>query len=999
MKFIKIKPLFVFTILLLYSINSNAQTNIDSINLQLRALFGNLSKPSPPRLFNWDMAVHMADSSSFVPINYHDTLSVDNWMMMYSEMRNSAYDTIPIKTADSVLYPCYNYGADTVNMTTMFYDYYRFKPDALTTNIYFDFDTVNTILTDKPNRPDYPYDIFKVFASSPISNSASRSAIVFRFGAENMFFDNFNQLNANATLNGYDMRVNFNDSTGWHILNLGQTTYIPIFYTTAGKHPIEVMMTKPNGEFLDTLAYSISYINTKKTRAGPLDNPDQILNISGLNINVYEPCVDSPNHTKTLIYLEGIDLQDVTPFTNRTAQRVYEEQIIRSGLADLRNFGYRIFVVDWQNSRIDMRENADNLISFIQELKCGGTLIPFDNEEEYVIMGESMGGIVANFALMKMEQADFEHRCKPEKRHNTRLLVTLDSPFEGAHIPMSMQLVYRWARNHFGAALGGLATYGSPAGIIFGPIATKLLFKSYDLFLDGDAAKQLMLTHVSTQSLLGPVNYQAHNQRDNFIQDQQAMGDHPQFCKLVAASNGNMMDFGQTRYWDGQPRVAGDLLLRNQALTHGTILGQQFNFAGANLELHTDPDGNGNLAKLSFGTWFVKIKLKWWGIKFYTGFNSLCNKDWDGQMMPTSTSAGGMLDYNWVLEGGILANREYQGGGNYETISPQNWGTNSFTSTDGFHWNFVPVSSAFDNGVLLDAAYDNINLSQVFNMLPFHVFYGRPGNLMSAQPYSGNIWQLFQNNVTIRNDDHTDIRNDTLRDFVNLPAPFWKWYPSPCPIGGANMQRVVRMLNREMGDNEISLENRFLPWTATCSMNDAIRVNIKNENYEYPNTPTTVNTLPSVYSQDQPYIIGPNGFNSFFTTNGGMTYLPPFSGPYSEPIYTFQPCCENYGLPKTSITQPPSINFLTSNMNEMVIFPNPTTNDFVMKFVPINTGQLNYKITDMLGKVIYQNTEEIKSKTTNYFLPIQLPLTLASGQYLLQASLNEQFFSNKLIIQ
>ena len=213
---------------------SYAQTSVDSINWQLRALFTNLAKPVPPRLFNWDMAVHTVDSSLFIPINYTDTISIDNWYEMYTEMRNSAYDTIPMITADSVINHCYQVGPDTINIASMFYDYYRFKPDAMTTNIYFDFDTVNNILTDKIIRPGFPYDIFKVFSASPITNTAKRNQVIFRFAPDNTFYDNFNPLDANAGNSGTILRVNFNEGTGWHNVTLGQECLIPIYFTNAG---------------------------------------------------------------------------------------------------------------------------------------------------------------------------------------------------------------------------------------------------------------------------------------------------------------------------------------------------------------------------------------------------------------------------------------------------------------------------------------------------------------------------------------------------------------------------------------------------------------------------------------------------------------------------------------------------------------------------------------------------------------------------------------------
>ena len=112
MKTIKI----VVIVLLCFGLKTKAQTNLDSLNMQLRALFTNLAKPIPPKLFNYDMAGHSLDSNYFVNINTADTVDIDVWQAAYTEMRNSAYDTIPLRTADLIIEPCYQFQPDTINM-------------------------------------------------------------------------------------------------------------------------------------------------------------------------------------------------------------------------------------------------------------------------------------------------------------------------------------------------------------------------------------------------------------------------------------------------------------------------------------------------------------------------------------------------------------------------------------------------------------------------------------------------------------------------------------------------------------------------------------------------------------------------------------------------------------------------------------------------------------------------------------------------------------------
>lgn len=142
-------------LLVLFSVTATAQNEtLDSINMDLRPLFSPLARPANPKLFLYDMAAHMSDS-----IFYQEACPVANdpatWYKVYEEMFHSAYDTTPYLYPDTVFYKGHSLDPDTIPIGIMNYAYYTFKPEALTTDIYLDFDTVNTVLTDKPGRPDW----------------------------------------------------------------------------------------------------------------------------------------------------------------------------------------------------------------------------------------------------------------------------------------------------------------------------------------------------------------------------------------------------------------------------------------------------------------------------------------------------------------------------------------------------------------------------------------------------------------------------------------------------------------------------------------------------------------------------------------------------------------------------------------------------------------------------------------------------------------------------
>jgi len=961
-------------------------TNIDSINWQLRDLFGNLAKPSNPKLFNWDMAFHTVDSSLFVDINTDDTLSTFEWLKMYEEMRDCAYDTTAWLHEDDVIAPSYLYGPDTVNILAMKFDYYRFKPNALNTNIYFDFDTVNNIITDKAVRPGFPYDDFSMFAAASSKNISSAAEVVYRIGTDNIFYDNFNVLDGTSASNNTYMHINFHDGSGWHSVNLGQDDYITINYPAPGKYAIETIIGEQLGGSI--FNRSISYMMVNDSPSSPFDVPDSRYIKNGMTVGVYEPCDTNlaPENIKTLIYVEGYDMMDILALFNfsRNLGNIYRGQIRNSGLSDLRNFGYRILVVNWWNSRQDIHNNADNLVAFLEDLKCGAVVGDLNPDEQFVIMAESMGGLVAILALLKMEVAGYQGNCYPDKKHNTRLLLTMDTPHWGAHVPMSIQKMARYVQNRI-----------IPIPLV-GRAITQFYFKAFDLFLDGDAAKQMLREHVSTQSILGPHLYQAHRKFYDLRSDIAGLGSTPEFCKTVAVSNGNMNGEGQTRLWDGQPRVAGDRLLEVESNLYGTILGRRFQYFGGHVRLNTDPNGAGQLGTLSAGTWWFKIRLKWFGLRIKTGFNSLAYKDWQGDMLPVSTSSGGIYDFNSRLLPTLgIASMNYQpNSGNWTRNTPNKWGRTGLVGTEGLHWCFVPSASGLNFSNALNAQIENSAMGNVGAITSAAAYDVIMGPELDQLGNSTTIPTLLNRNITLRNRDHLEVRNDTLRDNA-LAWPHFIEYDHSCA------QQPIRLLHREIGDDELFLENRNLPWNGKFSIHKKIWINEHCEFYEYDGVPINPDKIrPRIYSKTDPFeITGSNGYAQFFTNAANVQYNPPHTGPYSIEAIVPEgnPCCTNFRFKTTNENQQHYVNKKVED--GIFVFPNPTTGQIVIKFLPKEKGLIKYVLYDMQGRALLNESKEIIQAGREYYLPINLPNGLSKGQYLLKTQLDNKTFTNKLIME
>jgi pimeloyl-ACP methyl ester carboxylesterase len=134
-----------------------------------------------------------------------------------------------------------------------------------------------------------------------------------------------------------------------------------------------------------------------------------------------------------VIVLDGFDpgdSRDITGLYNRL-------EFGGENLADLvREEGYDVVILNapqYNTEGVDIdggadyiQRNAFVLVALIQEL-----IAQKEGDEQLVVLGPSMGGLIAQYALSYMEANDLDHQ--------TRLFISFDAPHRGANIPISLQ--------------------------------------------------------------------------------------------------------------------------------------------------------------------------------------------------------------------------------------------------------------------------------------------------------------------------------------------------------------------------------------------------------------------------------------------------------------------------------------------------------------------------------------------------------------------------------
>ena len=114
------------------------------------------------------------------------------------------------------------------------------------------------------------------------------------------------------------------------------------------------------------------------------------------------------------------------------------------------NENYDVLFVDFKNGAGDLFKNGNAVIQLIQWVNENK-----QSEEELIVMGASMGGLIARYALRKMEILQCNH-C-------TRLYGTFDSPHKGANVPLGIQYAARFFKIHSASSLIAYKGLGSKA--------------------------------------------------------------------------------------------------------------------------------------------------------------------------------------------------------------------------------------------------------------------------------------------------------------------------------------------------------------------------------------------------------------------------------------------------------------------------------------------------------------------------------------------------------
>jgi hypothetical protein len=447
----------------------------------------------------------------------------------------------------------------TIALSGLYYKYSRIRenanPNAITVN--------NNKLYDKYTNGVWqnPYETDNVFMIT---------APILKYNYKNMnVVLPTNLWYTNQDTQVQSIAVNFNDGNGYQNVTIGQNIYVS--YSNEGTYDWDYKLTLTNGQTL----FSHSKLIVGNQTA-PINNniykrlPNEPCNIGTL-VNGFDqvefqgtqqfggvvnsatiqiryasgnPC---DNITNPLIVAEGFEsglLGNENPLGDNDIQDFIDESTINAGGlgAEINNFD--IIYVNWDKGRDDLRRNAlllEDIITWINSIKT--------TTNQNVILGQSMGGVIARYALADMEQ-------NPNLNHDTRLYVSHDAPHQGANIPISIQYLARHLADQF---------VSTPVGDIDLPAAGggSVTISDIQNVFNSTGTKQLLANNING-------SFNLDNSTFTTWQTELQSKGYPQLTRNIAISNGshcaNMQEIGlqdELLYLSGdiEPTILLDLII------------------------------------------------------------------------------------------------------------------------------------------------------------------------------------------------------------------------------------------------------------------------------------------------------------------------------------------------------------------------------------------------------------------------------------------------------
>ena len=980
----KILSLLVFMFLMLSSSLTCLATPspITDANSQLRHLFQYIPNPNSPNVkFFYQLGAHIIDSAYFdthCPL----TTDCDTWFYAYKELKWCAYDTTWMESDTAIYRRACNVYSDTITFGIMDWKYNTLIPESLYDGWYFGYDEDNLQIYTLSNYSD-AYQVGEIFMSSPLIASSQTNSPIFKISPQFIFSTN-DDLDYMISL--YDCYIDFDDGLGPQLVSLSTANYHQVTYSVSGYHVLQTTIRLHSDTSVIVKRSNSGFI-VSSTPASLGDCSDLSHLFPGLKVYQYDPLCHNANTGEKIIFiLAGYNPKSIFKTHVRKAATLYNDYIVKGNREVLRQFGYTFVLVEWENANRAIETNAGYVMNLLEYYKCHKY-----GDEQFVLIGESMGSLVGRYALTYMESPYYisPNDCCLNTKHNVRLFISNDGPHLGANIPISVQ--------EFLASIDA----DSDFMMYVNDFANAIFQKTIDadvLALNSASIRQMLLYHYSTEN---NSNYTAHIDHDNFLEALDDIGGYPHLCKNVALSNGSLLGYNQQRCYNpsnaGSFRHPNDTLLALDLELGFRVLGFQLTNKFSTI-LRTNPDYiYGPLLKVNISTEYALISMLLGGIKIIADENTHVNISKSGYgLEPYCVSSGGAV---WLPESGYIGETHNMdlgllglmlkpnglaAAGYYVSSSGQlsiggivgiPWlgGIVGYFDayTSGLGFSLIPVQSAFcyDSGNWdLDKDYTVLSTTTMFNNTFFDVLSGIPDKDNAAR-YNGL---------------HTNYRNEVFTNQLSIDTIYQLQYEIR-----NNCDNVEsRILNREVGDEELFVDNGRLYGVASYSALIQLYVNAPHPYYNFDGQLSTTYKIPGMYCRtNHLFDIYGSGYATFKSL-----YRPDCQnllGAYDEIEVPFLNCCDS----RTEDPNQSCDHQENKAKHSVIVYPNPIGLGESLQ-IKSNMPLTTISLSDISG----QGVINLLAREENGTIFVTIPSSIPTGCYNLEISSEDNLFSTILFI-
>jgi len=393
-----------------YSENS-ANSSMKELRSDLNYMFAKINKSSVPTGLLRDYAIEYENLDKYdgdKGLNANNLCDVSSYAKILNTLKSASLLGNPFKVFETGIDKSKSISSEhsTVRLSVALYEYAQIKANALTDNL-ISYKQGQVYCNSKS-----AFQLRKVCAGCVLDNKKTTNTVVFSL-PKLFLLTNIGIVNVEIDYGkGYesvidnDISAYFNN--GVHIVKIKVTDNKRKVYLT------HTSITVSNNSSLQTRSGSNIY-----TWSGSYNGVTTYADVTikrSLNNN-------SGKIRKPFIFVEGFDPRELDPNGRGS---MYDDVVYEKWKYFIERNGYDYIYVDWVSPGEYIQANANTLIEVLKKIKT----MSDENADPILLVGHSMGGLIARYALKSMENKNIPH--------GVGTYVSYDSPHLGANIPQGL---------------------------------------------------------------------------------------------------------------------------------------------------------------------------------------------------------------------------------------------------------------------------------------------------------------------------------------------------------------------------------------------------------------------------------------------------------------------------------------------------------------------------------------------------------------------------------